>query len=309
MTDKASVIAIDKPIKTGKRIPIIECFGPTIQGEGLMTGQVTHFLRTGGCSLKCSWCDSMYAVDPKQVKENATYLLSPQILDLVTALPHAPWLTLTGGDPCMHKGLGDIIFALEVQGMRIAVETQGMLFPNWLTKCDVVTFSPKPPSSGKIVDPTDLRLWLQDNRSSFKGRICIKIVVFDEQDYAYARHLYDVIPSTWYDSFYFTAGTILDTVDDGVLNKWVVRSLDVLQNTSALTDLLLQDITVNGFAPNEKVPSLSTRCHFPPVGSMRAGHGIVHSVVFHGSTRVPPEDVVMRVGTEKKSRSRSTESA
>ena len=52
--------------------PVIEIFGPTIQGEGSEAGLATHFIRVGGCDYRCSWCDTMYAVDPAAVRANAT---------------------------------------------------------------------------------------------------------------------------------------------------------------------------------------------------------------------------------------------
>ena len=42
---------------------IAEIFGPTIQGEGALIGEPTVFVRAGGCDYRCSWCDSMHAVD------------------------------------------------------------------------------------------------------------------------------------------------------------------------------------------------------------------------------------------------------
>jgi 7-carboxy-7-deazaguanine synthase len=44
-------------------IRISEIFGPTIQGEGVLIGLPTVFVRTGGCDYRCSWCDSLHAVD------------------------------------------------------------------------------------------------------------------------------------------------------------------------------------------------------------------------------------------------------
>lgn len=41
-----------------KAIPVLEIFGPTIQGEGMVIGQKTMFVRTAGCDYSCSWCDS-----------------------------------------------------------------------------------------------------------------------------------------------------------------------------------------------------------------------------------------------------------
>ena len=43
--------------------PIV-IIGPTIQGEGALAGRPTIFVRTGGCDFRCTWRDSLHAVDP-----------------------------------------------------------------------------------------------------------------------------------------------------------------------------------------------------------------------------------------------------
>src|SRR6266853_3314773 len=88
-----------------KQIPLMECFGPTVQGEGAVIGQLTYFLRLGGCDYRCAMCDSMHAVDPVLVKANAQWLTQSQIF---TALVNQRiegstyWVTLSGGNPCIH---------------------------------------------------------------------------------------------------------------------------------------------------------------------------------------------------------------
>ena len=235
------------------KLQIMELFGPTIQGEGIMTGTVTHFLRTGGCSLRCSWCDSLFAVLPEEIKKYRTMMDVGEIYDRITDLPWAPYVTFTGGDPAIQDRLGDLIPRLNIQAnMRVAVETQGMYFPDWLGTVDVVTFSPKGPSSGNVVDITDLLAWLQSNaKRSFQ--VCIKIVCFDQADYAYALDVYSKIPARYYEAFYFTAGTPQYTEEEEFAEgeKAFKRIEDVLQIQQSLAWDMLRATEQTRF--NEKV--------------------------------------------------------
>jgi len=45
------------------KLPVLEIFGPTIQGEGMVVGRKTMFVRTAGCDYRCSWCDSAFTWD------------------------------------------------------------------------------------------------------------------------------------------------------------------------------------------------------------------------------------------------------
>jgi len=194
------------------RFPVVELFGPTIQGEGLMSGTISHFLRFGGCTYRCTWCDSMHAVEPKQVKANARKLTIGEIANEVSTLGLAPYVTFTGGDPCMWKGLEPLINTLNIRGYQVAIETQGVLFPDWLSKADVVTFSPKPPSSGNVTDIVPILNWIKAHTSDdFKRqfKVCIKIVVADSADWQYALNVYNTMSPIYYDAFYFTALTQL----------------------------------------------------------------------------------------------------
>src|SRR5687768_8363312 len=98
------VTAVASPTARGKtRVrthPVIEVFGPTIQGEGAEAGVSTHFIRLGGCDYRCTWCDTMYAVDPPLVRANAERLSVDAILARVAGLEGQPrWVTLSGGNP------------------------------------------------------------------------------------------------------------------------------------------------------------------------------------------------------------------
>ena len=230
------------------QIQIMELFGPTIQGEGIMSGTVTHFLRTGGCGLRCSWCDSMFAVLPDEIKKYRRLMTTAAILEEILALPYAPYITFTGGDPCIQPLLGDLIPVLNASAIRVAVETQGQYFPDWLLVTDVITFSPKGPSSGNVVDIDDLSKWLSDHPPRRSFRICIKIVIFNKDDYLYALHVYNTIPAYLYDAFYFTAGTPLidpqtEPLPEGasMSEEAAKRSLIVLTNQTAIAEAILKN--------------------------------------------------------------------
>ncbi len=229
------------------KVPVVELFGPTIQGEGIMTGTISHFLRTGGCPLRCSWCDSMYAVEPDQVKANTIWLSTADILQMAAKLPRAPYITFTGGDPCMWEELGSLITPFNAQGMRVAVETQGTLFPSWLPEADVLTFSPKGPSSGNIVDAEDLMLWLIDNAMPpRKFKVCIKVVIFGAEDMQYGLNLLGKLPTVTYDAFYLSAGTTL-------AEKPVERIAGVLSNLQSLANKLLEMVPQEDILVTEKL--------------------------------------------------------
>lgn len=187
-----------------KTIYITEHFGPTMQGEGIMTGTITNFLRTGGCPLRCTWCDSMHSVDPVLIKEFGTKMTGEQIGQLVTEMPWAPYLTLTGGDPCMHEMLGEYVIPAAHNALtRVAVETQGTLFPSWLPDVDIITFSPKGPSSGNIVETGPLMHWLERNAKPPRNfQICFKIVVQNKRDLEYALEWYRMLPEMFVDEFW-----------------------------------------------------------------------------------------------------------
>ena len=210
-----------------KKIPVIELFGPTVQGEGALAGQVSYFIRTGGCGHRCSWCDSMHAVDPAKVRANAKYLSPQQIVDEVVTLRPEPvqrwpsWVTLTGGDPCMWD-LTEVVLGLHTAHFRVAVETQGGLWQDWLADCDLVTCSPKGPSSG-MADKFKVEM-LQKYAVRLGARLVVKFVVFDLDDLNWAARLLKIVPGV---RIYLSAGTPVNAIDlkTSILSsyKWLVE--------------------------------------------------------------------------------------
>ncbi|SDE92125.1 preQ(0) biosynthesis protein QueE [Fontibacillus panacisegetis] len=169
-----------------KPIPVLEIFGPTVQGEGLVIGQKTMFVRTAGCDYSCSWCDSSFTWDGS-AKNEIKQLSAQMIWDELKILGGNTFehVTISGGNPALLKNIGYLVNLLHDQGIRVGLETQGSRWQEWMADIDDLTISPKPPSSGMITDWEKLDEVMENLKNS-SNEICIKVVVFDEDDLQYA---------------------------------------------------------------------------------------------------------------------------
>lgn len=181
-------------------IRIQEIFGPTIQGEGVNAGKLCYFIRLNGCDQKpiCSWCDTVNAY-----KENISSFQSiHQTIEQIRLLNSkfkdvcVNRFVITGGNPCIQD-CTDLIKKLRKNFTynaicEIDVETQGTVFPDWLKFVDLITISPKPPSSnidGVGQDIDRMLEWCSNRRGSYNddfSKLQLKIVVFNENDAIYA---------------------------------------------------------------------------------------------------------------------------
>jgi 7-carboxy-7-deazaguanine synthase len=166
-------------------IRVSEIFGPTIQGEGVLIGLPTVFVRTGGCDYRCSWCDSLHAVD-SEYREDWRAMSTEEVWQEVVRLSGGSpvMVTLSGGNPAIQP-LGGLIDRGHEEGYRFALETQGSVARDWFAELDVLVLSPKPPSSGMETDWEAFDACLRLSKG--KPQTVLKTVVFDEADYAYAR--------------------------------------------------------------------------------------------------------------------------
>ena len=165
-------------------IRVSEIFGPTIQGEGPVIGVPTVFVRTGGCDFRCSWCDSLHAVDA-EYRHTWAPMTPRAVMDEVRRLSGGTPLmvTLSGGNPAIQP-LGPLIDLGRAEGYRFGLETQGSVARDWFGMLDMLVLSPKPPSSGMETDWAALQACVA---AAGDAPSALKIVVFDEADFAYAR--------------------------------------------------------------------------------------------------------------------------
>lgn len=168
-----------------QQIRVSEIFGPTIQGEGPLIGRPTVFVRTGGCDFRCLWCDTLHAVLPEYRGEwlpTAPAAILSRVNELSGGRPIL--VSLSGGNPASQP-LQSLIELGRGEGHSFAMETQGSVAQPWFALLDWLILSPKPPSSGMSTDWDALEACIAAARGG--PRCVLKIVVFDEADYAYAR--------------------------------------------------------------------------------------------------------------------------
>ena len=108
----------------------------SIQGEGRLTGVPSAFVRTTGCNLRCSFCDSEYT---SWRPEGETVTVA-DVLARLAAFP-TRHVVVTGGEPLLAADIGLLCAGLRDRGYHITVETAATLFKP--IACDLASLSPK----------------------------------------------------------------------------------------------------------------------------------------------------------------------
>ena len=109
----------------------------SVQGEGLLAGVPSVFVRTSGCNLRCRWCDTPYASSEPEGEQQTV----EEIVARVREYP-ARHVVLTGGEPMLAKGIEDLAGMLKEAGYHITIETAGTIEPDGIA-CDLASLSPK----------------------------------------------------------------------------------------------------------------------------------------------------------------------
>ncbi|WP_058308079.1 7-carboxy-7-deazaguanine synthase QueE [Gracilibacillus massiliensis] len=179
------------------KIPILEIFGPTIQGEGMVVGRKTMFVRTAGCDYSCAWCDSAFTWDGS-AKDDIVKMTADQIYSQLKEVGGEQFdhVTISGGNPALLKHLDGLINKLHENNIEVALETQGSRWQDWFVKVDDLTISPKPPSSKmktnwQVLDDIIDQL-ITNKRLTHTS---LKVVVFNNEDLQYAEKVHQRYPS------------------------------------------------------------------------------------------------------------------
>lgn len=96
----------------------------SIQGESSSVGLPTIFVRTGGCNLRCSYCDTPYAL----TTEGSEKLSVDEVMARVRE-KRVKRVCLTGGEPLLQPKdeLQTFFDTLAAKGYELSIETSGSI--------------------------------------------------------------------------------------------------------------------------------------------------------------------------------------
>jgi len=110
----------------------------SLQGEGILAGVPSVFVRTSGCNLRCNWCDTPYASWQPEGRPMSV----AEIVATVRSHAAARHVVLTGGEPMLAKELPALASALKREGYHLTIETAATITPDGIA-CDLASLSPK----------------------------------------------------------------------------------------------------------------------------------------------------------------------
>ncbi len=158
---------------------VVEIFD-SIDGEGIRTGRPATFIRLAGCNLRCSYCDTAYALFGEDEPCEYTEMTVGEIINKVN--PNYRRVTLTGGEPLIAPDAAKLVTRLIENGVEVNIETNGAV--------DIVGFLKKVPDSKKLFFTIDYKLpssgmtdkMIWRNFENLRPRDVIKFVVGSDED-------------------------------------------------------------------------------------------------------------------------------
>lgn len=150
----------------------------SIQGEGKWTGLPNIFIRTTGCNLRCSFCDTKYAYD------NGREMSINEILKEIRKYP-CKNICLTGGEPLIQEEAFDLLENLLKENYKICLETNGSINVGKISNKEnlIISLDIKSPSS-EMQEKSNL-----GNISFLREKDQLKFVINDKKDYDYAKKI------------------------------------------------------------------------------------------------------------------------
>jgi len=184
----------------------------SIQGEGNWTGLSNVFIRTTGCNLRCSYCDTKYAyTEGKEINVN-------KIVEYIKRYPTNN-VCITGGEPLLNKEIFNLTKILLEMKYKICIETNGSINIKKILKINptLISLDIKCPSSNM-----DEKMFLE-NINQLRINDQLKFIIKNKKDYNYAKKIiskYNPICSIYFQTVW--------GIEEKILAEWILKDgLDV----------------------------------------------------------------------------------
>lgn len=184
---------------------VVEIFD-SIDGEGLRTGQTATFIRLAGCNLRCSYCDTLYALFGEDEPCEYTEMSIDEILSRVNK--QFKRVTLTGGEPLLHKDSVHLVSRLLNDGYEVNIETNGAV--------DITEFSARVGNTGNMFYTIDYKLpssgmsdrMIWDNFLNLRPNDVVKFVVGSDEDVNMMKSVMDKLTAHYNNMPHIYAGVV-----------------------------------------------------------------------------------------------------
>lgn len=108
----------------------------SVQGEGMLVGMPSVFVRTSGCNLRCSFCDTPYTSWSPEGSNQSVDAIVEQVKQHPTR-----HVVITGGEPLIAPDIEELCQRLQAAGKHLTIETAATVFKP--LAADLMSLSPK----------------------------------------------------------------------------------------------------------------------------------------------------------------------
>lgn len=199
--------------KQDKSALLIHEIFSSLQGESSFMGRPCIFVRTTGCHLRCSYCDTAHAFF-KGTEQT--------IDDIITTVRSfgVPLVELTGGEPLLQAASFTLLKKLCDESFTVMLETSGAVSIANVDRRVHVIIDIKTPGSGE----NSTMVW--ENLNILWPKCEVKFVITNFDDYDFAKEICDKFDLYRRSRVLFSP--VVDLISPSLLaEKIIIDKLDV----------------------------------------------------------------------------------
>ena len=147
----------------------------SIQGESTLVGFPTVFIRTTGCNLRCTYCDTKYSYF-----EGTSWTVE-QVIEKIQSYP-AKHVCITGGEPLLQAETHKLMQLLCDLGYVVSLETSGSKSIKSVDNRVKIVLDVKTPDSGARDS------FLAENLNYLTPLTEFKFVICSEADFEFSEN-------------------------------------------------------------------------------------------------------------------------